>query len=168
MWDAVGPWRRRRMRIGDPKPARRGRHCGKAVVRAGLAGGWSSPRGPGTWRHWLRHQGPQHPLPPGSGLAAATGRRRRQGAEPPGAPFVRGGCYAFSECCSFSGRDHEEERNECWITDSQVPGITDIPGCGCGLHQRGVGPTVPCSEEPLPRCDAGELQESSCTRASTL
>lgn len=41
-----------------------------------------------------------------------------------------------------------------------ISGITDIPGRGCGLHQRGVGPAVPCSEEPLPRCDAGKLQES--------
>ena len=36
------------------------------------AGGWSSPSGLVTGRHWLRHQGPHHPLPPGSGRAAAV------------------------------------------------------------------------------------------------
>ncbi|XP_070145584.1 uncharacterized protein [Ovis canadensis] len=43
-------------------------------LRQSLAGpgGWSSPRGPVTGRHWLRHPGPHHLLPPRSGRAAAA------------------------------------------------------------------------------------------------
>ena len=53
----------------------------------------------------------------------------------------------------------KEKQKGFWLSRDilDVSGITDIPGRGCGLHQRRVGPAVPCSEEPLPRCDAGKL-----------
>ena len=42
--------------------------------------------------------------------------------------------------------------DECTIT-----GISDIPGCGCGLHPGGVAAAGMCSEEAVLGCDAGEL-----------
>ncbi|KAG5195273.1 hypothetical protein MJG53_018197 [Ovis ammon polii x Ovis aries] len=84
------------MRIAEPEPARRGRHCWEAFVRA-----WLAPAA-----------GPAPGAPSlgviGSGIRALItfsrlgrdGRRRlrRQGAEPPAAPFVcAGGIDAFSE-----------------------------------------------------------------------
>ena len=89
IWEAVGPGRRRRMRIAEPKPARRGRHCLEAFVRARLA----PAAGPAPGASSLGVIG--------SGIRALItlsrlgpdGRRRcrRQGAEPPWAPFVCGG-----------------------------------------------------------------------------
>lgn len=89
LWEEVGPRHRRRMRIAEPEPARRGRHCWEAFVRA-----WLAPAA-----------GPAPGAPSlgviGSGIRALItfsrlgrdGRRRlrRQGAEPPGAPFVCAG-----------------------------------------------------------------------------
>ncbi|XP_074146377.1 uncharacterized protein LOC141556266 isoform X7 [Sminthopsis crassicaudata] len=42
---------------------------------------------------------------------------------------------------------------------SALPGIGDVPGCGCGLHPGGVGPPGPLPEGALLGRDAGELQE---------
>lgn len=89
LWEEVGPRHRRRMRIAEPEPARRGRHCWEAFVRA-----WLAPAA-----------GPAPGAPSlgviGSGIRALItfsrlgrdGRRRlrRQGAEPPAAPFVCAG-----------------------------------------------------------------------------
>lgn len=84
---------RPRKRVGVPSPA-----CGRgrapappahAYRRAGAStarppllgglrqslagpGGWSAPGAPSPGRHWLRHPGPHHLLPPRSGRAAAA------------------------------------------------------------------------------------------------
>ncbi|XP_037653995.1 uncharacterized protein LOC119505353 isoform X6 [Choloepus didactylus] len=39
-----------------------------------------------------------------------------------------------------------------------VTGISVIQGRGCGVHPGGVAAPGPCSEDPVQRCDAGELQ----------
>lgn len=41
-----------------------------------------------------------------------------------------------------------------------VVGGSDVQGRGCGLHQRGAGAPGTCPEAAVPRCDAGEFQES--------
>nr|XP_020859763.1 homeobox protein MSX-1-like [Phascolarctos cinereus] len=40
-----------------------------------------------------------------------------------------------------------------------MAGVTDIQGCGCGLHPGGVGPLGPFPEKALQGGDAGELPE---------
>lgn len=41
------------------------------------------------------------------------------------------------------------------------PGISVLQRCGCRFQQRGVAASRPCSEKPVPGCDAGDLQPSA-------
>ncbi|PNI10887.1 LOW QUALITY PROTEIN: ZNF74 isoform 4 [Pan troglodytes] len=72
----------------------------------------------------------------------------------------------LSGSCSFPER---ESRGYIGLgsSRSQVQGIGEFQGCGCGLHPGGVGSTRLPSEGLVPGCDVGELPEPSCPRTST-
>lgn len=82
IWEAVGPGRRRRMRIAEPKPARRDRHCLEAFVRARLRRRLVQPQGPRHWASLAQASGPSSPSPAwvrtgsGSGGVVVRGRSR--------------------------------------------------------------------------------------------
>lgn len=117
------------------------------------AGGWSSPSGPVTRRHWLRHQRPHHPLPPWSGRAAAAAavvvvaasgggaargalclwRRvsaaaaRGQGGRPPGVPGPRSRTPPLRSTPAPQQRPQASRRpGSPWIGRPPHPKITNL------------------------------------------
>ncbi|XP_066099122.1 zinc finger protein 1 homolog isoform X2 [Saccopteryx bilineata] len=45
------------------------------------------------------------------------------------------------------------------VENEQIPGISDLHGCDCGLHPGGMGAAGPVPEDPVHGRDAGELQQ---------
>ncbi|XP_058157490.1 uncharacterized protein [Dasypus novemcinctus] len=42
--------------------------------------------------------------------------------------------------------------------NEKISGLSVVQGRGCGVHPGGVAAPGPCSEDPVQRCDTGELQ----------
>lgn len=100
IWEAVGPGGRRRMRIAEPKPARRARHCLEAFVRARLAPAAGPTPGARHWASLAQASGPSSPSPAWVRTGSGGGGVVVRGRSRPGRPLS----VEAGECGPAGGR----------------------------------------------------------------